>query len=69
MTITHQQRDTIEITAMKGKAIASLLGTTSPLDDASREDLQTAFYALQCFFEEIIEALEAEPTQIPSKNH
>ena len=60
MPITHQQRDTIEAAAQKGKAIASLLGTTCTLDDASRDDLQTAFYTLECFFAEIISALEAE---------
>ena len=50
----------IEAAAQKGKAIASLLGTTCPLVDASREDLQTAFYALEGFFEEIMAAVEAE---------
>ena len=50
----------IESAAQKGKAIASLLGTTCALGDADRGDLQTAFYALECYFEEIMEALEAE---------
>ena len=61
MTISYQQRDTIEISALKGKAVAALLGTACPLDDASRDDLQTAFYALEEYFLEILEALEAKP--------
>lgn len=50
---------TIEAAAQKGKAISSLLGTWCPLDAASREDLQSAFYALEGYFGEILEVLES----------
>lgn len=62
MTMTISQRDTIEITALKGKAVASLLSTACPLEECSTEDIQLALYALEQYFSEILEALEATPT-------
>jgi hypothetical protein len=67
MTITIAQRDTIEIIALKGKAVASLLGTACPLDECSTEDIQLALYALEQYFSEILSALEALEAHQPEE--
>ena len=57
-TLTTSQSHTIEITALQGKAIASLLGVSSGAEDCSAEDVTHAAYALECLFQEILKALE-----------
>lgn len=50
--------DEIEMIAIKGAAIASLLGTGTALDEAEPRDVQAAFYALEGYFRDILEVLD-----------
>ena len=66
-TLTTSQSHTIEITALQGKAIASLLSLSSGADDCSAEDITHAAYALECLFNDILAALESgRETTIPA---
>ena len=57
MLSIEQVRD-IEMTAMKGRAVASLLGQTSSLEECTTEETGLAVYALECYFSEILQSLE-----------
>ena len=61
-TLTIQQIHDIELTAMKGKAVASLLGLSSSLDECTAEDVSLSVYALECYFVRILHTLEAVVT-------
>ena len=56
--LTTAQVHTIEITALKGKAIASLLGVSSGSEACTAEDIAMTAYSLESLFKEILEALE-----------
>ena len=56
--LTNEQAGDIEMLAMRGKAIASLLGLTSSLEECTTEDIGLAVYALECYFSEILKTLE-----------
>ena len=52
----------IEMAAIKGKAVASLLGLSSSLDECTAEDVSLSVYALECYFVRILNTLEGENT-------
>lgn len=57
MLTTDQVWD-IEMLAAKGKAIASLLGTAAGSEDCSLEEVNLTAYVLECYFRDILKALE-----------
>ena len=57
-TLSTDQSHAIEITALKGKAIASLLGVASGTGDINSEDLVLTAYAIEEHFRAILGALE-----------
>jgi hypothetical protein len=60
--LTVDQVREIEMVAMKGKAVASLLGLSSSLEECTTEDIGLSVYALECYFVEILNTLEGENT-------
>ena len=56
--LTIEQAGEIEMIAMRGKAIANLLGLTSSLEECTTADIGLAVYALECYFSEILRTLE-----------
>lgn len=52
----------IEMAAIKGKAVASLLGLSSSLEECTAEDVSLSVYALECYFVRILHTLEGENT-------
>ncbi len=60
--LTIELAGDIETIAMRGNAIASLLGLTSSLEECTNEDIGLAVYALECYFSEILKTLESVET-------
>ncbi len=60
--LTNEQAGEIEMIAMRGKAIASLLGLTNSLEECTNGDIGLAVYALECYFSEILKTLEPVDT-------
>ena len=60
--LSVDQVQKIEMTATKGKAVASLLGLSSSLEECTAEDVSLSVYALECYFLEILHTLEAGVT-------
>ena len=54
----------IEMAAIKGKAVASLLGLSSSLDECTAEDVSLSVYALECYFVRILHTLGGENTTV-----
>lgn len=52
----------IKMAAIKGRAVASLLGLSSSLEECTAEDVGLSVYALECYFVRILHALEAGVT-------
>lgn len=61
MLTTEQARE-IEFLAMRGKAVASLLGTVAGSEEATTEDISMSAYALECYFTDILKMLEPVET-------
>ena len=53
---THHLRN-IEFTALKGKALASVLSISSSLNECTYEDIQLSLCALEDYFKDILVAL------------
>ena len=64
--LTVDQVREIEMAAIKGRAVASLLGLTSSLDECTAEDVSLSVYALECYFVRILHTLEGENTTVDS---
>ena len=60
--LTVDQVREIEMSAIKGRAVASLLGLSSSLDECTAEDVSLSVYALECYFVRILNTLEAGVT-------
>ena len=60
--LSVDQVQKIEIAAIKGKAVASLLGLSSSLEECTAEDVSLSVYALECYFVRILHTLEARVT-------
>ena len=60
--LTVDQVREIEMVAIKGKAVASLLGLSSCLEECTSEDVSLSVYALECYFVRILHTLEGENT-------
>lgn len=56
--LTVDQVQKIEMEAIKGKAVASLLGLSSSLEECTAEDVSLSVYALECYFVRILHTLE-----------
>jgi len=56
--LTVDQVQKIEMAAIKGKAVASLLGLSSSLEECTAEDVSLSVYALECYFVRILNTLE-----------
>ena len=56
--LTADQVREIEMVAMKGRAVASLLGLSSSLEECTAEDVGLSVYALECYFVRILNTLE-----------
>ena len=62
--LSVDQVQKIEMTATKGKAVASLLGLSSSLEECTAEDVGLSVYALECYFVRILHTLEGENTTV-----
>ena len=60
--LTIEQAREIEMLAMRGRAVASLLGTAADCVDSTRDDISMSAYALECYFADILKQLEAAST-------
>ena len=60
--LTIEQAREIEMLAMRGKAVASLLGTAADCVDSTRDDISMSAYALECYFADILKMLEPVQT-------
>lgn len=60
--LTIEQTREIEMLAMRGRAVASLLGTAADCQDSTRDDISMSAYALECYFADILKTLE--PVQL-----
>ncbi len=58
--LTVDQVQKIEMAAIKGKAVASLLVLSSSLEECTAEDVSLSVYALECYFVRILHTLVAE---------
>jgi len=58
--LSVDQVQKIEMAAITGKAIASLLGLSSSLEECTAEDMGWSLYALECYFLEILNTLGGE---------
>lgn len=47
----------IEMLALRGKAVAAMLGIVATTSDSSPEELSMGAYALECYFDEILAQL------------
>lgn len=60
--LTIKQTREIEMLAMRGRAVASLLGTAADCEDSTRDDISMSAYALECYFADILKQLDPVPT-------
>ncbi len=60
--LTIDQAREIEFLAMRGQAVASLLGTVASSEEATPEDISMSAYALECYFADILKQLEPVET-------
>ena len=56
--LTMNQIWDIEIIAMRGKAVASVLNTSNALVECPRGDIEMSLYALECYFNEVLKIIE-----------
>jgi hypothetical protein len=63
MPTTANTSHEIEIAALKGKAMAVLLGLACGTGDLSQDDIEMAAYAIEGQFLAILEALQGRPGQ------
>ena len=59
-SLTTKQIHDIEFTAMKGKALASLLSLFCPLEECTPQDLQLSLCALEDYFRDILLSISPE---------
>jgi len=57
MLTMHQIWD-IEMIAMRGKAMASVLNLSNALSECPRGDIELSLYALECYFTEVLKIIE-----------
>jgi len=57
MLTMHQIWD-IEMIALRGKAVASVLNTSNALVECPRGDIELSVYALECYFNEVLKIIE-----------
>ena len=62
--LSVDQVQKIEMAAIKGRAVASLLGLSSSLEECTAEDIGWSLYALECYFLEILNTLGGESTSL-----
>lgn len=56
--LKRDQAKEIQWLAMKGKAVASLMGTVAVSSECEPEDISMSAYALECYFADILKELE-----------
>ena len=62
--LTVAQVREIKMATIKGKAVASLLGLSSSLEECTAEDVGLSVYALECYFVRILHTLGGENTTV-----
>ena len=62
--LSVDQVQKIEMVAIKGRAVASLLGLSSSLEECTTEDISLSVYALECYFVRILHTLGGENTTV-----
>ena len=67
--LTIEQAREIEMLAMRGRAVASLLGTAADCVDSTRDDISMSAYALECYFADILKMLEPVETGLSANLH
>ena len=65
--LTMNQIWDIEMIAMRGKAMASVLNTSNALVECPRGDIELSLYALECYFTEVLKIIETinSAVQVP----
>ncbi len=56
----------IEMIALRGKAMASVLNTSNALVECPRGDIELSVYALECYFNEVLKIIESINGAMPA---